>query len=278
MAEFKISVDLSGIASAGAIVNQQVLPLLSQAVRVVAQQTAINWQEAVQRAKLWSGEKDAYSASIEMKMTGPFSALVWSDYKNAEEIETGRPPRDLKKMLGTSLKVRVSKKGRRYLIIPFRHSTPGNDALGPAMPPSVYEMAKDMAPSSITGQGTRLSGTGAYGITSRQRLTVPKNVYNWGDRLDVMTWTRKYNATFGGAAGKISEKTMGRYQGMYRFNTTTPGGSQSSTYLTFRVMSEGSPGWIVPAQPGLYLAKKTSDDMQPIATEAFGEAVKRTLG
>lgn len=278
MAEFKISVDLSGIAGAGNIINQQVFPLLSQAVRAVAQQTAINWQEAVQRAKLWSGEKDAYSGSIQMKMTGPFSALVWSDYKYAEEIETGRPPRDLKVMLNTSLKVRTTKTGKRYLFIPFRHNTPGNDALAPAMPPDVYAMAKEMAPSSIVGQKQRLSGTDAYDMQTRQRLTVPQNVYKWGDRLDVMTPTRQFNATFGGAAGKISEKMMGRYQGMYRFNTTTPGGAQHSTYLTFRTMAEGSPGWIVPAQPGLYLAKKTADEMQPLAEEAFGEAVKRTLG
>lgn len=267
MAEFKISVNLSGIAGAGTVVNQQVLPLLNQAVRAVAQQTAINWQEAVQRAKLWSGEKDSYSASIQMKMTGPFSAIVWSDYKYAEEIETGRPPRDLKVMLNTSLKVRTSKKGKRYLYIPFSHNTPGNDALAPAMPADVYALAKEMTPSSIVGQTQRLSGTGAYDMKSRQRLTVPQNVYQWGSSLPA------------GLSAKLkpSHKTDPS-AGMYRFDATTPGGSRYSTYLTFRTMSEGSPGWIIPAQPGLYLAKKVSDDMQPLAEEAFGEAVKRTLG
>lgn len=267
MAEFKISVDLSGVTSAAAIVNQQVLPLLSQAVRVIAQQTAIDWQEAVQRAKLWSGEKDAYSSSIQMKMTGPFSALVWSDYRYAEEIETGRPPRDLKAMLNTSLKVRTSKKGKRYLFIPFRHNTSGNDALAPAMPPDVYALAKDMTPSSIVGQTQRLSGTGAYDIKTQQRLTVPQNVYQWGSSLPAGLVPKLKN----------SHKTD-PYAGMYRFNTTAPGGSRSSTYLTFRTMVEGSPGWIVPAQPGLYLAKKVADEMQPVAEEAFGEAIKRTFG
>jgi hypothetical protein len=267
MAEFKISVDLAGIAGAGGIINQQVFPLLSQAVRVVAQQAAIDWQEAVQRAKLWSGEKDAYSASIQMKMTGPFSALVWSDYKYAEEIETGRPPRDLKRMLSTSLKVRVSKKGNRYLYIPFRHQTPGNEALGPAMPTDVYALAKEMEPSSVTGQTTRLSGTGAFNIQTRQRLTVPQNLYSWGSSLP------------DGLAPKLkaSHKTD-PYAGMYRFSANTPGGARSSVYLTFRTMSEKSSGWIIPAQPGLYLAKKVADDLQPLAEEAFGEAVKRTLG
>jgi hypothetical protein len=269
MAEFKISVDLSGVTgTASDIVNQQVFPLLTQAVRAMANATAQNWQQAVYQAKLWSGEKDAYMSSIQMKMTGPFAALVWSDYKYAEEIETGRPPRDLKRMLDTSLKVRTSKKGKRYLIIPFRHNTPGNDALGQSMPPDVYELAKEMAPSSIVGQKQRLSGTGAFDIKSRQRLTVPQNVYSWGGRLDFMK------------VGNFEKAPNAKriHQGMYRFDTTTPGGARSSVYLTFRTMVEGSPGWIIPAQPGLYLAKKTADDMQPIAEEAFGEAMKRTLG
>lgn len=39
-----------------------------------------------------------------------FEALVWADYKYAEEIEQGRLPKDLKRMLNTSLKVRTSRK------------------------------------------------------------------------------------------------------------------------------------------------------------------------
>lgn len=267
MAQFKISVDLSGVAGAGAILNQQVLPLLNQAVRAVAAQAQINWMEAVYRAKLWSGEKDAYAASITMQMTGPFSAVVSANYKYAEEIETGRPPRDLKKMLDTSPKVRVSAKGKRYLIIPFRHNTPDNEANAPAMPPDVYALAQELKPSRIVGQTTRQSGLIASNPSTRQRLTVPQNVYNWGGSLPA------------GLKAKLKEThKTDPYTRMYRFDAKTPSGGRYSTYLTFRVMVEGSPGWIIPAKPGLYLAKKVAEDMQPLAEQAFGEAMKRTLG
>lgn len=259
MADFKISVDLTGIpAAATSIVNNQVFPLLTQAVRAVAQQTAVNWVDSIQRAKLWSVEKQQYASSVQAKMTGPFTAMVSSDYDKAEEIENGRPPRDLKTMLNTSLKVRVSKKGKRYLYIPFRHNTPGNEATGQAMSPDVYAVAKEMTPSRITGQTTRLSGTGAYDMKTQQRLTVPANTYAWGEKINLPDAPRNQ-------------------QGMYRFDTST-GGAKSSQYLTFRTMSESSPGWIVKAQPGLELAKKTAMDMQPIADKAFGEAISRTLG
>ena len=41
---------------------------------------------------------------------------------------------------------------------------------------------------------------------------------------------------------------------------------------------EGSKGWIVGAKPGLYLAKKTAEEMQPKAQEAMKLAVEKTLG
>lgn len=267
MAEFKISVDLSQIAGAADILNMRVMPLLNQAVRAVAHETANHWREAVYRAKLWSGEKDAYMGSITWQMTGPFSAMVSTDYRYAEEIETGRPPRDLKRMLDTSMKVRVSAKGKRYLIIPFRHSTPGNEAHGPAMPPDVYALAKEMAPSTVVGIGKRPSGTGAFSVKTKTQYLVRSRQYKWGDSLPA------------GLAAKL--KTTHKtdpYAGMYRFDARAGSAKRYSVYLTFRVMVEGSPGWIVPAKPGLYLAKKTADDMQPAAERSFTEAIKRTLG
>jgi hypothetical protein len=279
MAEFKVSVSLPSVMNARPELAGQMFPLLSQAVNAVAQQTAINWQEAVYRAKLWSGEKDAYAKTIQMKMTGPYSALVWSDYKYASDIEEGRPPRDLKRMLDTSMKVRTTKDGRRFLVIPFRHNTPGNDALAPAMPTSVYELAKQMAPSSVAGQRvapagerTALSPFGmrplkkqvpfASNPVTKQTYMVPRNTYKWGDKLPAMA---------------LASPAEGRkYANMYRFDATTPGARSYSTYLTFRVMMEGSSGWIVPAQPGQHIAQKVAEEMQPIAEEAFGEALKRS--
>ena len=266
MAEFKINVDLSGLIQQQQVITAQVMPMLNQAVRAVAQQATSNWIEAVRRAKLWSGEKDAYAATIRFEMTGDFSAVVMSDYKHAEEIETGRPARDLKKMLGTSLKVRLTSKGSRYLIIPFRHGTPGNNAHGPSMPQHVHDIAKDLKPSKVTGQKQRLSGTGAMDTKTKKYLTVNQNTYSWGGRLPA------------GSMGPNMKGKSDRFAGMVKFDTSTPGGAKSSSYMTFRVMSENSKGWIIPPQPGLHLAENVAKEMQPMAERVFQEAVKRTLG
>ncbi|MNC67709.1 hypothetical protein D3C75_1182270 [compost metagenome] len=96
---------------------------------------------------------------------------------------------------------------------------------------------------------------------------VNKNHYDWGGRL-------KRSAM---KAAGIDAKTRSWAAGMTRFDTSTPNGGKSSAYLTFRIMMEGSSGWIVPPQPGMEIAKKTAEAMQPKALSAFEEAIKRTL-
>jgi hypothetical protein len=279
MAEFKVSVKLSGVPrSVSQILNAEVIPLLNQAVRAVAQQTRQDWQEAVLRTKLWSGEKDAYAGSITWQMTGAYSAEVSTDYKYAEEIETGRPARDLKRMLDTSQKVRRTKDGRRFLVIPFRHNVS-------SMPAGVKSMATKMQMSRVVAEGMRPTGevthlspkAGMHAAAhqspylsnpaTKGATMVAKRMYDWGGRL-------KRGALKDAGLDAAQAK---RYAGMVRMNTSTPGGAKSSAYLTFRIMIEGSSGWVIPAQPGLFIAQKVAAEMQPKAEAAFAEAIKATL-
>jgi len=275
----KFSFDLGDKLDLIGIVNKQVFPLLNQAVRAVAAQTAANWQANVHQAKLWSGEKDEYAKSITWRMTGDFSAVVESDYRYDQEIESGRPARDLKKMLGTSAKVRRTTDGRRFLVIPMRHNVSKLEQAGLA------GMASDLDPSKIISQGERPSGevtwlspTAGMGpaakqtpylsnTATKQAMMVTKNNYAWGGRLT--------NQAMKGAG--VPDAVRKWASNMYRFDASTPGGAKSSVYLTFRIMMEGSSGWVVPAKPGLFLAKKTADAMQPKAESAFAEAIRRTL-
>lgn len=283
MAEFRISVDLSKVINAVPIINRQVFPLINQAVRAVAQQTHANWMKSVYRAKLWSGEKDAYATSITWQMTGDFAAVVQTDYKNADEIETGRPAYDLKQMLNTSPKVRRTKDGRRFMIIPFRQNTTGYDALTSSMPQDVYDAGSALTASKIVGQTKRASGEitsihpvwgtqplkkqtpFASNIKTRGPMLVNKNIYKWGGKLDTSGMTG------------LSDTQKKRYNGMVRMEGSTPGGGRYSQFMTFRVMMEGSAGWIIPAKPGLYLAKKVADKMQPLAEKVINEAVAQSF-
>jgi len=239
--EFAIQIDLAPIiTSVKTIFDETVLPHLQQEVWRIAQMAQTEWMTAIGKAHLWAGEKDNYSSTIDIRMTGPYAALVDSDYKYAEQIETGRPAYDLKRMLQTSSKTRMSKAGKKYLIIPFRHNVK-------SMPKEVAIAAKQLAPSRVTGMGTRISATGA---------TVPQAKYAWGGRLK---------------AGSVPQM-LRKHAGMVRFDVSTPRAPRS-TYLTFRVMSETSAGWIIPPQPGQNIVKGVVEKLRPIAEAAFAKAI-----
>lgn len=288
MSQIKYQITFSGAALAELSegINAKLMPLLNKTVKAIAQQTVADWMTAVQEAKLWSVEKDAYAKSIKWEMTGDFSALVSTDYKYAGDIETGRPPRDLKKMLDTSLKVRRTEGGKRFLVIPMRHNTPKNTAHANAMPGAVHAMAKAMVPSRVLATGQRPSGevthlspkTGMHPSSkqtpflsnpkTKQASMVASRKYAWGGRL---------TAAMLKDAG-LTHTEAKRYAGMVKMDTTTPGGAKSSAYLTFRIMMDGQTNkWIVPAQPGQYLARNVAQAMQPKAEAAFKLAVQKTI-
>lgn len=261
MTQLALRVDLGAISNVPAMLKTEVLFRLHAAVDHVGQMTAAEWQTAVHKARLWSGERQAYADSITWKMTGDLKGEVSADYGKSREIEFGRPARDLKRMLGTSHKVRVSKAGKRYLVIPFRHNTPGYTGHSSDMPDHVYAAAKKLPFSKVTGMGSRVSGTGAFDINTKQPLRVPQMKYVWGGRLPA------------GSMGPNPKNRVDRFAGMVRFEEKSGKGTKS-TYMTFRVMVEGSPGWIVAPRPGMNIAATVLQQMKPIAQQEFAGAVK----
>lgn len=289
MAEFKISIDLSHLVARGSAFTGAVFPHLALAVQAIADRAEGTWKAFAAGAPMPNGKvinsrSGSYTRSIMQRNTGDFSREIYTELPYAQAIESGSPQRDLKTMLNSSLKVRISARGRRYLIIPFRHSAnPRNVARDNAMPTSVAEWWKNKRASSVTNpkkaledlfgiefapgaqaSNTRPSGTGAHDIVTRGVLQVPKHEYQWGDRLS--------RADLAGLG--VHGEAARRLQGMVMFRK--PGGKAGGAhgkYITFRTMAEGSRGWIVPAQEGKWPAKQTAELYQPLAEQAFQAAV-----
>ena len=87
--------------------------------------------------------------------------------------------------------------------------------------------------------------------------------YAWGGRL-----TAKALREAGMDAADVR-----KYAGMVRMNTSS-GNQRSSQYLTFRVMIEGSNGWIIPAQPGRHIVADIAQEMEPIAQAILAKAAE----
>ncbi len=175
----------------------------------------------------------------------PYRGAVINTAPNADVVENGSAPYDMKRMLYTSPKARMSKDGKRYMIIPFRHGTPGTKSMA-AMPKSIYKQAKSLAVSRRTS-ARQITNP----VTGKK---VTRNTYNWGGRL------RQSDVEAAGAA-KVNMQPHYKssiYAGMVKMANDT-GGSQ---YMTFRVMHQDSTGWQHPGTAAKKLAENTANEME----------------
>lgn len=280
MGEFRISVQLATLIPSGSALSSATFPNLAAAVRMISEAAHQQWVAYASGAPLPNGRSvssktGTYARSIMLRQTGDFAAEVYTELPYARGIEDGTKARDLHDILGSSLKTRVTKDGRRYLIIPFRSYQP-NSVIGTPMPQAIHDWWKGGEPkadSHITGTYRRVSGAagvdgkGFLDIKTRAPLTVPAWKYRWGTKLTE-------NDILGMGLGATHAK---RFAGMYRFNKpangSTPGGGHTQ-FLNFRVMMEGSSGWRVPARPGLHIAQTVAKQFQPIAEAAFPKAME----
>lgn len=270
MPEFRIRIALDHLLPADAPVNRDILSNLAHAVEHIAQSAHAQWVAYASGAPLPDGRvigtrTGTYLRSIQLDRRGDFEWEVFADAPHADAIEAGMPARDLKTMLNTSFKVRVTKDGKRYLIIPFRWGTPGTVTFGKnVMPSSVHRLwtgVNKLQSSMIVGHSRRLSGTGAWSVKTHQPVTVRQRHYLWGDRVT------------GGQlkqAGVTGQQAR-HMQGMVRMDR--PGGRHSQ-FMTFRVMSEDSSGWLAPARPGYWPARTVAEKVEAEAERLFVAAVE----
>ena len=271
---FRISIELGHLIPEGAPLNSSSFPTLSHAVKMIAEAAHQQWSayasgEPMPNGKTIQSRTGEYARSIQLRQLGEFSAEVYSDLAYAVAIEEGSPARDLKTILNSSMKVRLTKDGRRYLIIPFRWNHP-NSVLGQQMPESVWDWwhQPSMKASAIVGTYKRISGTGAFDIKTRRRATVPGWRYQWGTRL-----------SSGDLSGMgVSGNTAQRLAGMINFRKPgASGGSSHSQFVNFRTMIEGGKGWLAPAKDGKWPAQTTANQLRPVAEEAFARAVEEDV-
>lgn len=202
--------------------------------------------------------------------------------KNAYWLEKGYDSFDMKKMLDSSAKVRISKKGKRYLIIPFRHGNP-NSVIHKAMPTEIYKQAVKLRQSKIIGTYEEGIVQGAQSFKEAEIMRannpnkVKRNLYKWGEHLNlgddsykIYNGMVRFNSNPNTARDKI-KKTLSK------FINNSNNEKQYSTYLTFRVMSESSNGWIHPAQKPMNILGETIQRVEGMIRQIVNEGVQSDL-
>lgn len=261
MSTHNITVDLSHIF---AITSADIESALDRTMHDLANEAGKRWFAAIYGSSLDDRTKLEYAKTLHVDRTGRMSFRVTADYAKAQQLEVGIPERDLKRMLQTSTKTRQGKNGK-YLIIPMRTNTPGHVAHARDMPKHLYSRmtrkdsaGKDLfAVSRVLRSGSRVSATGHV---------VNKSEYDWGARLPA------------GLAPKLApHHKTDPFAGMVRMDTST-GKARSSAFLTFRVMSEKSNGWLIPAKPGLHIMRDLAAELETMAPAFVKSRIEELLG
>lgn len=164
-----------------------------------------------------------------------------------------------------------NKMGRGYMVIPFRHFAPGTTsstgrAVRGAMPQEIYERAKQLGTEKLRGLGNLYKQSKSYdymmGANRAAGARVPPGLSR--ARSLAMQIDRQPGYTW-----KAS-----KYEGMQREAQITPHANQG-VYSTFRVITQDSPGWYIPAQPGLHLAQQTAERVGPLIAPLIAQAAQR---
>ena len=232
---------------------------------------AVNGQISVSTPTMGTG--DMMEATVTVTNTSQMASVVEDGhgaYSMVDRIRWGQTP-----------KMKRTKDGTWYLTIPFRHSayrspaqmdTGGvtQRALRTMMPSPIYNQAKKLAPSRGLNAGKQYTASGQYRAADR---------YRWGGRLDTGNTRNVSGGTIakpamrnldGRQTPEMTRVTVSRFQGMVKMS----GGKGHTSYLTFRIITQKSKGWMMPAKAGYHIAAKL---MQQIESGGLGRAISERV-
>ncbi len=221
-----------------------------------------------------------YASSASFERQSPWqgdslAGAVLNTARHAQVVETGHQGFHLPEKIDWSgPHVRMSKSGRRFLIVPFQHATPGSAGVSRTrartmLPTAVYQdaltalrgdrtrAAAQRAAARIASAGTILSRPyaimGVPGrLLARARMQEGQPGYTWRARL---------------------------YEGLtYRVKQTNPEtGRTTGGWSTFRALTEDSAGWWIPAFAGHHIAKRVVENVRTRIRTLVGEAARSDM-
>lgn len=170
-----------------------------------------------------------------------------------------------------SPKARMSKRGVRYLRIPFRHGTPGTQGVGSGR-------ARTMMPSEV--YRTARLALGLVRASAERQATAAAHLRGAGTRM-----SRPYNVlTFPVALRDRAIRTEGHpgytwrsrtYEGLFHVPQTGAGGKATGgAYYTIRTLTEDSVGWYIGPFAGYHITDRVIERVQDPIRELVGDAAR----
>lgn len=231
----------------------------------------------------------------------PYAVAVFNLAPHAAVIEEGHGPFSLPSRINWGRpSVRRGKNGP-YIIIPFQHFTPSASAPSSrrrSMPAGVYEVARQLRPGERIAlhpregdampvqrgdrvvamrQGRTISPTNPAPFTESRRIWIrgqPEAQHPGGARSP-------QSIAAGlelGQAGSPFRTSASIFEGLQKL----PGQGGGSKYMTFRIITPRSQGWIIPGRAPTHLSQRaaaaTEAEVRHVLTEALSADAARIIG
>ncbi|MDO8357314.1 MAG: hypothetical protein Q7U76_13065 [Nitrospirota bacterium] len=218
------------------------------------------------------GYEDSIVLGSSVAQSNGLSIEIYSDSPQAMPIEEGSTIIDLHAVLPYARKVKMSKSGKRYLSIPFRHATTEPGGRGGSrfqsvsnrwgsnvLPPQVVAAMRKKTPSTIIGTTTRPS-------VNYPGQHVKQNLYSPHPGRLTPNELRRLGLSPLFPAGR-------KLVGLMR-----TGAQGHSSYITIRTLSEANPeGWRIPAYQAQHVASATARGLQALSSDWFDQAIRADL-
>ena len=250
--EISYDIDFGPILKLAERISESLRDELARIVEAGGQQLEAAWiEEAGALLKNPTGYIRHIQEGIEYPFEqDPLHFAIINDHPAARLLEEGVKPYDLKKILETSSKVRISKDGNRYLVIPFTQSMASVKAAG--IDP---KKVRALEPSTFRrGQFPRGS------LAHQANPGGQPHRYTWGESLNDMGDVgkrRKYFTPFQTRSGNREDTVdytwkTSPFERMYRFGLTS--GNQLTTFRTMSDKSDPN-SWQHPGIRGMKIAE-----------------------
>lgn len=159
-----INIDLVTLFSGRLISTEEVTDFVDGVIKDITASYALQLEKEV--SVQLKSTRNRFIENIRVVDDGKLKGSVLLDYskdKLVKMIEEGAYPFDMKEGFMKSSKIKIGKNGKRYLIIPFRWSTPGalgeSEVFSNKLPKQVHQIAKNQSQDiSVSGGGMRSLG------------------------------------------------------------------------------------------------------------------------
>ena len=156
----QIGFDITEVVKALSLSKNEAKDFLGACINAISAEVYREWREIASQEL--GSTRNQYKRGIIIESIDFNKSIIALHGSLPNMIESGASPFDMKDGFKNSLKIKAKKNGGWYLTIPFRSASSNslgeNEAFSNKLPEGVYDVAKNLSPSSSSSNKNQVYG------------------------------------------------------------------------------------------------------------------------